>query len=37
MTKIKNPAAIAAVQKEVEGLKAQIIGMGDKLWTIAPS
>ena len=35
MTKIKNPAAIAAVQKEVEGLKSQIIGMGDKLWTIA--
>ena len=35
MSKIKNPGAIAAVQKEVEGLKSQIIGMGDKLWTIA--
>lgn len=35
MSKIKNPEAIATVQKNVSDLEAKLIEMADKVWTIA--
>lgn len=35
MSKIKNPEAVAYVQKEVEGLESKLIEIADKVWTIS--